>query len=264
MLKIDKLTKKLRLIKLNTLKIIFNSKSSHIGSNFSCAHILLYIFDKYINKKSNYLILSKGHASAIYYSILNSYKYLSLEKLFSFSRNNTYLSGHISKSVSKKIIYSSGSLGNGIGVGSGISYHSLLQKDKKKCFVVISDGDLNEGSTWESILFAGHHKLKNLIVVLDSNKIQNIDKVKNVLNLNKLKNKFDEFGWQTLKTDGHDFRKINNCFIKAINSKKPTFIEADTIKGKGVSFMEDKILWHYKNPNLKEFNLAQLELQNER
>ena len=249
MLKIDKLTKKLRLIKLNTLKIIFNSKSSHIGSNFSCAHILLYIFDKYINKKSNYLILSKGHASAIYYSILNSYKYLSLEKLFSFSRNNTYLSGHISKSVSKKIIYSSGSLGNGIGVGSGISYHSLLQKDKKKCFVVISDGDLNEGSTWESILFAGHHKLKNLIVVLDSNKIQNIDKVKNVLNLNKLKNKFDEFGWQT---------------IKAINSKKPTFIEADTIKGKGVSFMEDKILWHYKNPNLKEFNLAQLELQNER
>lgn len=264
MLKNEKLREKLRLVKLNTLKIIYNSKSSHIGSNFSCAHILLYIFANYINKKSNYLILSKGHASAIYYSILNSYKYLSKEKLFSFTKNNTYLSGHISKSVSKKIIYSSGSLGNGIGVGSGITYNSLLKKDKKKCFVVISDGDLNEGSSWEAILFAGHHKLKNLIVVLDSNKIQNIDKVKNVINLNKLKNKLKDFGWQTLKTDGHDFKKLGDCFIKAIKSKKPTFIEADTIKGKGVSFMENKILWHYKNPNLREFNDAQLELQNER
>lgn len=260
--KYKNLEKKLANIKKTVINIIYKSKSSHIGSNFSCAHLVLTIFSRLIHKKNNWFIMSKGHASAVYYSTLHEFRYLKQKEIESFAQNGSLLSGHVSKSVNNIIAYSSGSLGNGVGVGCGICYGNKLKKSKAKCFVLISDGELNEGSTWESIMFAGHHKLENLVVVLDSNKLQNIDMVKNVINLDSLKRKIREFKWQTLSINGHSFKEIIKSLNTAKKNKKPLFIIANTVKGHGVSFMKNKILWHYKNPSEEEANKAKREILN--
>ena len=257
-------SKSLTNIKLNVLRIIKDSKSSHIGSNFSCAHILLFFYKNYIFKKKNFLILSKGHAAAVYYSVLHEFKRISIKKLMSFSKNNSFLSGHISEYVNRDIHYSSGSLGNGVGVGCGMAYLSKLKKDKKKTFIIISDGDLNEGSTWEAFLFASHHNFKNLIIIYDSNKLQNIEKTKNVIDIKNLKKKIQSFNFDFLNINGHSFKELEKVKKKINNQMRPVFINANTIKGKGVSFMENKILWHYKNPNDQEFIQAEKEINNER
>ena len=260
----QELFKKLTNIKINTLNIITKKKASHIGSNFSCAHLILAIYKKYIHRKKNIFLMSKGHASAVYYSTLKEFGELSSKKLYTFVNNGSYLSGHVSKFANKLIPFSSGSLGNGIGVACGYAYGDKVFKKNRKIFVLISDGELNEGSTWESIIFASHHKLKNIIVILDSNKLQNIDKVKNVLDISDIKSKLKKFKWNATVVNGHNFISIYAGLNKAFKSKKPFFIIANTTKGKGVSFMENKILWHYKNPDHLEYKKAILELNNER
>ena len=140
-------------------------------------------------------------------------------------------------------------MGHGLPVATGMALANKILKKKEKVFVLLSDGELNEGSNWESILFASHHRLNNLVIIVDYNKIQSLDFVKKTINLEPIKKKFDAFGCDVVSINGHNFKQINNSLKKKTN--KPLVIIANTIKGKGISFMENKVLWHYKPPTTK-------------
>ena len=154
---------------------------------------------------------------------------------------------------------STGSLGHGLPIGAGIALSAKLSKKNKKVVVLISDGELDEGSTWESILFASHHRLKNLIIIIDYNKLQSLTSVKDTLSVEPLAEKFKAFGCNTKVVNGHDMTRIKKLISLNI-SNKPLVIIANTIKGKGISFMENKISWHYKSPNKDQLSLALKEL----
>jgi len=254
-----KIAKKIR---KNIIQICHNSKASHLGSSLSAIDILIVIYLRFINfrnKNRNIFILSKGHACLALYCLLYEIKKISKKILFSFGKNHSILMAHASHKV-PGVDFSTGSLGHGLPVATGIALACKIKKIKKKVFVLISDGELNEGSTWEALLFSAHHKLNNLIVIIDYNKIQSFDWVKKVLNIEPLKQKLKSFGCKVLIVDGHDhyqiFKKLNQASLI-----KPTIIIANTIKGKGVSFMENKVLWHYRPPNKNELQLALGELK---
>ena len=239
-------------IRLNLLNLSFKAKSSHIGSCLSIVEILTAIYEK-ILKKNDSFILSKGHAGLAMYCLLYEKRIISLKSLNSYGKNNSILMGHISHKV-KGVEFSTGSLGHGLPFALGKALKSKRFKNKKKIYVLLSDGELDEGSNWESLLFSSHHKLKNLTIIVDYNKLQSIDTIKNTLNLEPLKQKFEAFGCKVLSIDGHNFKHI----LKALNSKssKPLVIIANTIKGKGVSFMENSVLWHYKSLDLSDYKKA--------
>ena len=158
---------------------------------------------------------------------------------------------HISHKV-KGIEFSTGSLGHGLPYAVGKALGKKINKNNYKVYVLISDGELNEGTTWESLIFASHHMLDNLFVIVDYNKIQSLDFVQKVLKIENLQKKFKSFNCNVIKVDGHNIHEIKKSFNKKKN-KKPTIIIANTIKGKGVNFMENKILWHYKSPNKEQY-----------
>ena len=159
---------------------------------------------------------------------------------------------HVSHKV-KGVEFSTGSLGHGLPIAVGKALKFKINKENNKVFVLLSDGEMNEGTTWESLLFASHHKLDNLNIIIDYNKIQSMDFVKNVINIEPLKSKLLSFGANVLVVDGHNISKLHKALIKK-NRDKPKIIIANTIKGKGISFMENNNLWHYKNPTLRELN----------
>ena len=245
-------------IRIKILKISSAAKSSHIGSSLSIVEILVVLY-KFFIKKKNIFILSKGHACLAYYCVLNKFRYFSDKILKSYGQNNTILLSHVSHKV-PGIVFSTGSLGHGLPYATGRALAEKINKTNNKIFVLISDGELNEGTTWESLLFAAHHKLDNLIIIIDYNKIQSLDFAKNVLKLEPLNKKFKSFGCNIKNINGHNFNQIYKSFIVKKNTK-PTIIIANTINGKGVSFMENSILWHYKFPNEKELKVALKELK---
>jgi transketolase len=187
-------------------------------------------------------------------------KILNKKTLLSFGNENSLLMQHVSHKV-PGVILSTGSLGHGLPVGTGLALSSKLRNKKKIILVLISDGELNEGTTWEALLFAAHHQLDNLVVIVDYNKLQSLTTVKKTLNVEPLAKKFQSFGCKTKFINGHNFNQIKkNILLKT--SKKPLVIIANTIKGKGVSFMENKIAWHYKSPNLEELKKGLEEIKN--
>ncbi len=253
--------KDLRLIKnirVNILKLSYKAKSSHIGSSLSIVEILYILYFKVL-KKNDRFILSKGHAALGLYCALFEKKILTRKELFSFGDNGTKLMAHASHKV-KGVEFSTGSLGHGLPVAVGKALYFKSKKLKNKVYVLISDGELNEGSTWESLLFACHHRLNNLIIILDNNKIQSMGHVKNIMRLEPIKKKLLAFGASVFRCNGHNINNIGKIFnIKDRN--KPKFIIADTIKGKGVSFMENNNLWHYKNPDENQLDKALKEIE---
>ena len=240
-------------IRKSILKVANLSQCSHIGSNLSIVDILTVLYLKFIKSKKNTFILSKGHAFLSLYCILKECGFINEKMLNSFGKNNSLLMAHASHKVSGVNI-STGSLGHGLPVASGIALANKLKKKKSKVFVLLSDGELDEGSNWESFLFSSHHNLKNLVVIIYYNKLQSIDSVKNSLNLEPLGKKFEAFGFKVQNINGHNFNQI----FKALNSNftKPLVIIANTIKGKGVNFMENSVLWHYKPLDLENYNKA--------
>ena len=238
-------------IRLNILKITYKAKASHIGSCLSIVEILAVLYNK-ILKKNDRFILSKGHAALALYCTLYEKKIISLKTLDTFGSNKTVLMNHVSHKV-KGVEFSTGSLGHGLPIAVGKALKFKINKEKNKVFVLLSDGEMNEGTTWESLLFASHHKLDNLNIIIDYNKIQSMDFVKNVINIEPLKSKLLSFGANVLVVDGHNISKLHKALIKK-NKNKPKIIIANTIKGKGISFMENNNLWHYKNPTLRELN----------
>lgn len=252
------LEKKIELISKNLKKkildISFIKKAHHIGSCLSCIDILsaLYFGFMKINKKNIYqndkFIMSKGHAALAYYLILMKKKFFSEKFLIrEYLSDNGKLGGHPDKNEKLGIDFCSGSLGNGISVACGIAYSFKIDKKKNKVFVLMGDGEFNEGIVWESVLFASHHNLKNLYVILDYNKLQGFGSTDKILNLEPLEEKFKSFKWNVIKTDGHNIKAI----IKSLNilkkkKKYPNIVIAHTIKGKGVKFMENRFESHYE------------------
>jgi transketolase len=245
-------------IRKKILNISYKAQSAHIASSLSIVDIITVLYLKIINKNlKNIFILSKGHACLAHYCLLNQFKVISDKMLNTYGKNNSILMSHSSHKV-KGVNLSTGSLGHGLPVATGIALSNVILKRKEKVFVLLSDGELNEGSNWESVLFAAHHKLKNLVIIIDYNKIQSLDSVKNTIKLEPIKQKFLSFGCDAVLINGHNHKEI----LKAIKKKttKPLVIIANTIKGKGVSFMENKVLWHYRSPNKIELEKGLKEL----
>ena len=239
-----------KIIRKDILTITSKTKSAHVASNLSIVDILIVIYKYFVKKNNkNEFILSKGHACLSLYCVLSFFKYFSKKTLYSYSKDNSRLMSHASHKV-PGVIFSTGSLGHGLPFAAGKAY---INK-KKNIFCLISDGEINEGSNWEALMFIGHHKLNNIKIILDYNKIQSLDFVKSVIDLEPLKKKLNSFGFYVSRLDGHNYKLLKAGIKKKTN--KPHFIIADTIKGKGVKFMENSILWHYKPPDKDQLKKA--------
>jgi transketolase len=263
---IKQLSKKIRLTILET---IYRAKTGHIGGSFSCIDILIVLFFKKIiffnpiklkMKNRDRFILSKGHATAALYSIFAHLKLIRFEELNTYCSNNSRLGSHPSHLV-PGVEIETGSLGHGLPISCGIAYAALKDKKKFKIYTLISDGEIFEGSTWESFIFASHHKLNNLVIIIDNNNQIVMDYSKKIGDFNNLKNKLTSFNFNVFEIDGHNLLSLEKTLKKSKRSKKTTVIIANTIKGKGVSFMEKNIKWHHSIPNEEEYLLAKNELE---
>jgi transketolase len=249
--------------------MIHRAKSSHIGTNFSMAELLAVLYGKILNVKPQYpqwperdrFILSKGHGCAALYAVLAECGFFPFDWLDTFYQNGSRLAGHATHSQVPGIEISTGSLGHGLSIATGMALAAKLDGKAYRVFCLLSDGECDEGSTWEPILFAAQHQLNNLIAIVDYNKIQSLGTVKEVINLEPFADKWEAFGWSVLEIDGHDLAQTETALSQVpFTPYKPNCIIAHTIKGKGVSFMENKLLWHYRSPQGEEFEAAQIEL----
>ena len=246
------------------------AQSAHVGSNLSMADLLAILYGEILKvdpknpkwPERDRFILSKGHAAAGLYATLAELGFFPISGLESFCQDGSNLFGHISHEGVPGVEISTGSLGHGLPVGAGMAYSAKLDNKKHKVFVLLSDGECDEGSNWEAILFASHHQLDNLVMLIDYNKIQSLAPVADVLNLEPLMAKLESFGWQVREIDGHDHDQIRSACIDIPSEKgKPSCIIAHTIKGKGVRFMENSVLWHYRNAQGDEYESAKKELE---
>jgi transketolase len=253
-----------------SLEMVVNSGASHIGSALSIVDILAVLYYDILKiEKSNLndperdiFILSKGHACVSVYGVLGILDFFPLENLKKYGRNDSIFMNHISHKV-PGVEFSTGSLGHGLPFGTGKALGYKILNQQNKVFVVLGDGELGEGSNWEALLFASHHNLNNLIAIIDCNNLQSLTTVDETLNLNPLVDKFESFGCYVISVDGHNHTALNAAFNDALNIlDKPIIIIAKTIKGKGVSYMENQVKWHYSTPSLKELELALNEINN--
>lgn len=250
-----------------TLEILYKSGSSHIGGAYSMVEILTLLYNEVLNVTPKTIndplrdrfILSKGHACSSLYSVLAIKSFFDLNDLNNYAQNGSKYLSHASHKING-VEFSSGSLGHGLSIAVGMAIGAKSRNEKWKTYCLISDGELNEGSTWEAILLAPHLKLDNLVLIIDYNKIQSLGFVEDVLSIEPISDKFLTFNWDVFVVDGHDFDDLRSSFSKAGKNNKPTVIIANTIKGKGVSFMENTVLWHYKSPNNEEYINALKEL----
>ena len=253
-------------IRSHVLKMTSKGKSSHVGSALSIADILAVLYTNMnvdpkdpSNPKRDRFILSKGHAGAAVYAVLAELDFFSKEILDTHYQDGSILSGHVSHKGVPGVEFSTGSLGHGLSVATGFALAAKRKSLNFNSYALLSDGELDEGSNWEALLFAPHHNLNNLTCSVDYNKLQSLTSVKETLNLEPLVDKILSFGWDVFDIDGHNHDDIKNA-IKAKTSK-PKFIIANTTKGKGISFMENKVVWHYRSPNEDELIKGLKELE---
>ena len=258
-----------KVIRLHTLEMVHQANASHIGSCLSIADILAILYGQILNvdpdnpklPERDRLILSKGHSAAILYATLAECGFFPKEWLETYCQDGSPLTGHVSHHV-PGIEVSTGSLGHGLPIGCGMALAGKRDKQPYRVFVILSDGELDEGSNWEPILFAPQHQLDNLVVIVDYNKIQSFGTVKEVLNLEPLAEKWKAFRWAVREIDGHNHQQIQDTLkILPFETGKPSVIIAHTTKGKGVSFMENQLAWHYKSPNAQQLAQALAEVE---
>ena len=241
----------------NILKVSQNVPALHIGGAFSCTEILEVVYNYFLNRKEkNLFILSKGHASILQYVILENNKIISKKELKLYCKKGGSLGVH-AEITTNGINASTGSLGHGLAMAAGFA----LAEKKSNVFIVISDGELQEGSTWEAIMLIPALKLSNVILIVDNNNLQSLDKTSiSHPNLYPIDKKFKSFGWESGVCNGHNsseiFKKIKNR-----NKNKPYALVARTVKGYPISFMKHKPIWHYKSPNNDEYKVAMKELK---
>ena len=250
-------------IRLDIIKILFESKASHLGSSLSVVEMLIAIFSSANLKKikskrpdRDRIIISKGHCAAGYSAAMHSFDLISKKKMETYHKDGSYLAGHASHSV-KHVEHSTGSLGHGLAVAVGCAIGLRSKKFKKSLvFCLCGDGELQEGSIWESLLLASHKKLDNLVVLIDYNGLSNITKTNKVVNLEPLTKKFLSFGLNVSYVDGHNSYKIKDEIVKKIFKKKPLIIVCKTKKGKGVNFAEGSQIWNYRSLDKKHYQIA--------
>ena len=243
----------------NILRMSHKAKTAHLASSLSCVDIVSVLYNSVINiekvKKNKFerdrFILSKGHAAMTLYSALFMKKIISKNSYNSYCKNNSLFEEHPSIHI-KGVEASTGSLGHGLPIANGFALSSKLKQKQFRSFVLMSDGECNEGSVWEAAMFAAKKKLNNICVIIDYNKWQATGKSNEILQIEPLDKKFKYFGWDVKKIDGHNLKDIKNSLATRKMKEKPLVIIADTVKGKGVSFMEDDNNWHYKSPNKNE------------
>jgi transketolase len=240
--------------------------SSHVGSGLSIADIIAVLYGEVLRidpsqptwPERDRFILSKGHAGACVYAALAECGFFDVSVLDGHYRNGSNLSGHVSHKDVPGVELSTGSLGHGLGVGAGMAFNLKRLSGEQRVFVVLSDGECDEGSTWEAAMFAAHHSLHNLCAVIDYNKLQSLGSISETINLEPLAAKWRAFGWNALRIDGPDHDALRAAFSE--KADRPTCIVADTVKGRGVSFMENEVLWHYRAPQGEEYVAAMREL----
>lgn len=253
-------------IRKNLLIMNARSYASHSGTALSIVDILVVLYFRVLNidsklpldPKRDRLILSKGHGSSALYATLAEKGFFEKNLLDKFYLDGGKLPGHLDKDSVPGIEVSSGSLGHGLSLGLGMAMANTMDSMASKVFVISGDGELNEGSMWEAIMFAGHLKQKNLTLIVDYNKLQGYGKTHEVINMEPLGDKFKAFNWDVFEIDGHNFEEIEKTLL--VSTDKPKVIIANTIKGKGVSYMENQFVWHYKSPNDEQLKQALGEL----
>jgi transketolase len=246
-----------RAIRGHSLRMVHGANASHIGTCLSMADILAVLYGGTMRvdperpdwEDRDRLIVSKGHGAAILYAVLAERGFFPTEELESYCKSGSRLLGHVSHGV-PGVELSTGSLGHGLPVGCGMALAAKRDGRFHRIFVLLSDGELDEGSNWEAILFAPHHGLDNLTAIVDYNRIQSFGSVEEVLNLAPLADKWASFGWAVREIDGHDHAQIEESLRTAPG--KPAVIIAHTVKGKGVPYMENLLAWHYKAPNVDQ------------
>jgi transketolase len=251
-------------IRLHALRMVHRAKSSHIGSCLSIADILGVLYSGVLRidparpeaPDRDRFVLSKGHAAAIAYAVLAERGFFPVAWLDEYAQDESLLMGHISHHV-PGVEISTGSLGHGLSVACGIALAGKRAGSLYRVFALLSDGELDEGSNWEAILFAPHHGLDNLVVIVDYNKIQSFGSVSEVLDLAPLADKWRAFNWDVQEIDGHDHEQLTSSLTDGrINMGRPLCIIAHTLKGKGVGFMEGELAWHYRSPDVTELAAA--------
>lgn len=259
-----------RKIRLGIIYEVYNAKSGHPGGSLSIADILsvLYFYEMNVDEKNpkwedrDRFVLSKGHAVAALYSTLANKGFFEIKDLKNFRKIDSYLQGHPDMEMVPGIDMSTGSLGQGLSVACGMALAGKINKKDYRVYTILGDGEIEEGQIWEAAMSASKYKLDNLCVIIDNNNLQIDGTIEEVMSSYPIDNKFKEFGFQIIEVNGHDIEEIIKGLEVAKQIKgKPTCIIAKTIKGKGVSFMENKVEWHGKAPNEEEFNMAINELE---
>ena len=246
------------LIKRHGIEMTHISHGSHIGSILSVADVVAVLYNDVANitpenvkdENRDRIVLSKGHAGAAIYAALAEKGFFSVEELKTHYADGSRLSGHVSHKGIPGVEISTGSLGHGACMACGIALNAKLDKKDYFTYAITGDGECDEGSIWEMALFANHFKLNQFIVIVDHNKMQSLDYCENTLSLNDFAKKWEAFGWNVYDIDGHNHDEIRKALNEAKKStEKPSVIIANTVKGNGISFMENDILWHYRFPH---------------
>lgn len=254
--------------RMGVIEGTYNAKSGHPGGSLSICDLLAYLYFEKMNvnpenpdmKERDRFVLSKGHTAPALYAILAQKGFFPEEELKTLRHIGSELQGHPCINI-KGVDMSSGSLGQGISVACGMALSAKISSDSYKVYTVLGDGEIEEGQVWEAAMFASHYKLDNLVAVVDYNGLQIDGKLSEVCSPEPIDKKFEAFGWHVISIDGHDFDQIDNAFKEADKIiGKPVAIIQKTVKGKGVSFMENQVSWHGSAPNREQYDKAMEEL----
>ena len=267
---IEELTKVAIKIRRGIIDAVYSAKSGHPGGSLSIADILtvLYFHEMNIDPKNpkwedrDRIVLSKGHCSPALYSCLANKGYFPVKDLKTFRKIDSYLQGHPDKNKVPGVDMTTGSLGQGLSAANGMAIAGKIDNKDYRVYCILGGGDIEEGQVWEAAMTANKYKLDNLCVIIDNNNLQIDGTIEEVMNSYPIDEKFKSFGFEIIKIDGHDLEEIIKAFEVARNIKgKPTCIIAKTIKGKGISFMENQVSWHGKAPNEEQYKQAIEELE---
>ncbi len=267
--KLSCLTETARNVRVGIIDAVYSASSGHPGGSLSVADILTYLYFEEMNidpakpddPERDRFVLSKGHTSPALYSVLAHRGYFPVEDLKTFRKSDSYLQGHPDLKKTPGVDMTTGSLGQGVSAACGMALAAKLDKSPRRVYAVMGDGESEEGQVWEAAMFAAHYKLDNLCFVLDWNGLQIDGPIEEVMNPTPYREKFEAFGWNVTDADAHSFESLEAAFNTARACKgRPTVIIARSVKGKGVSFMENQVSWHGAAPNEEQYKTAIAEL----
>ena len=258
-------------VRMGIIEGVHSAKAGHPGGSLYCADVLTYLYMHRMNvdpanpkdPSRDRMVLSKGHSAPALYSVLAMRGFFPVEDLKTLRKIDSTMQGHPDSKKIPGVDASTGSLGQGISVACGMALSAKISCDHYRVYAMLGDGELEEGEVWEAAMFASHYKLDNLVAIVDNNNLQIDGKISDVMSPYPIDEKFEAFGWHVINIDGHDFNRIERAFDEAETVfHKPTVIVLRTVKGRGVSFMENSVDWHGKAPNDEEYKIAMNDLNN--